>query len=157
MKLDELTEPECEDAADSFCERDTMYGTSELRFPDIVVPPTDDNLTSPQVTSWGEIIECTEIVPEISQMLRGTSRPGSSFIWVGSVNLQMKTSIHCPAPVAEPQLSPLLDAKPFETVSFYPCIPAPVNHDIDFRFGQKYDDGSYISGGIYRLTVIFDI
>jgi hypothetical protein len=36
MKLDELTQPGWEDAADYFCERDKKYGTTELRVPAVV-------------------------------------------------------------------------------------------------------------------------
>jgi len=36
MKLDELTQPGWEDAADYFREQDNKYGTSELRVPAVV-------------------------------------------------------------------------------------------------------------------------
>jgi len=69
-----------------------------------------------------------DIVPAISQMLQGTSRPGSSHIRLGSVKPQSKSSIPSGEPAAEPNSSTLLKAKPVEPersvepVSFYPCI-----------------------------------
>ena len=37
MKIDELTQPAWEDAADYFCERDMKYSTSELRVPAVIL------------------------------------------------------------------------------------------------------------------------
>jgi len=67
-------------------------------------------------------MERLDIVPGISQMPQGTSRPGSSNIQVGSVKRQSNTSISGLEHAVEPHTSPLLQAKPVETVSFYPCI-----------------------------------
>jgi len=33
MRLDELTQPGCGDAANYFCERDMKYGTADLKVP----------------------------------------------------------------------------------------------------------------------------
>jgi hypothetical protein len=43
MKLDELTQPGWEDAADDFCEQDEKCGTAEFRVPVDVQPQTDDD------------------------------------------------------------------------------------------------------------------
>jgi hypothetical protein len=43
MKLDELTQPAWEDAADYFSERFKKYGKSELRVPAVSQPQTDDD------------------------------------------------------------------------------------------------------------------
>jgi hypothetical protein len=122
MKLDELTQPGWEDAADYFRERDKKYGTAELRLPVVVQPQTDDDASAPPPITFGEHMERLEIVPGISQMLQGTSRPGSSHIRLGSVKPQSNTSISGLEPAVELDTSPLLKAKPVEPVSFYPCI-----------------------------------
>ena len=122
MKLDELTQPGWEDAADYFRERDKKYGTAELRVPVVVQPQTDDDASAPPPTTFGELMERLDIVPGISQMPQGTSRPGSSHIQLGSVKPQSNKSIAGLEPAVEPDTSPLLKAKPVEPVSFYPCI-----------------------------------
>jgi hypothetical protein len=80
MQLDELPQPGWEDAVNYFCEREKKYGTSELRVQAVVQPPTDDDAATPAPTTFGELMECLEIVPGISQMPQGTTRPGSSYI-----------------------------------------------------------------------------
>jgi hypothetical protein len=121
MKLNELTQPRWEDAADYFCERDKKYGPAELRVPVVVQPQTDDNASAPPPTTFGELMQRIEIVPGISQMLQGTSRPGSSHIRLGSVKPQSNTTISGLEPATESDTLPLLQAKPVEPVSFYPC------------------------------------
>jgi len=122
MKLDELTQPGWEDAADYFRERDKKYSTAELRVPVVIQPQTDDGASAPPPTTFGERMERLDIVPGISQMAQGTSRPGSSHIRLSSVKPQSNTSISGLEPAVEPDTSPLLKAKPVEPVSFYPCI-----------------------------------
>jgi len=122
MKLDELTQPGWKDAGDSFRERDMMYGTAECRVPVVVQPQTDDEASAPPPITFGESMERLDIVPGISQVQQGTSRPGSSCIRLGSVKLQSHTSISGLEPAAEPDTSPLLKAKPVEPVSFYRCL-----------------------------------
>jgi len=122
MKLDELTQPGWEDAADYFHERDKQYGTTELRVPAVVQPQTNDDAPAPPPATFGELMESLNIVPGISQRPQGTSWLGSSNIRLGSVKLQSKSSIPSGEPAAEPDSSTLLKAKPGEPVSFYPCI-----------------------------------
>jgi hypothetical protein len=122
MKLDELTQPGWEDAADSFRERDKKYGTSKLRVPAVVQQQTNDDAPAPPPTTFGELMESVDIVPGISQTLQGTSRPGSSHIGLGSVKPQSKSSIPSGEPAAAPYSPTLLNAKPVESVSFYPSI-----------------------------------
>jgi len=121
MKLNELTQPGWEDAADYFCERDKKYGTSALRVLAVVQLQTDDDVATPVPTTIGELLECRNSVPGIWQMPHRTSRPGSSHIRSGSVKLQSNMSISGLETAAEPDTSPLLKAKPVESVSFYPC------------------------------------
>ena len=122
MKLDELTEPRWEDAADYFCERDKKYGTTEVRVPAVVQPQTMDDAPAPPRATFGELMEILDIVPGISQRPQASCRPGSSHIKLGSVKPQSQSSIPSGEPAAEPDSSPLLNAKPVEPVSFYPCI-----------------------------------
>jgi len=97
-------------------------GTSALRVPAVVQQQTDDDAATPVPTTIGELLECLKIVPGISQMPQGTSRPGSSHIRLCSVKPQSNTSISGLEPAAEHDMSSLLKAKPVEPVSFYPCI-----------------------------------
>jgi len=99
-------------------------------------------------------MESLDIVPRISE---GTSRPGTSHIRLGPVKPQSKSSIPSGEPAAEPDLSPLLNAKPVEPVSFYPCIWPPANYHIDIGFRRRDGDGSSICGRIYMQNVIPDI
>ena len=122
MKLDELTQPGWEHAADYFCERDEKYGTSELRVPAVVKLQTNDDALAPPPTTFAELMESLDIVPGILQRPQGTSRPGSSHIRLGSVEPQSKSSIPSGETAAEPDLSTVLNAKPVEPVIFYPCI-----------------------------------
>jgi len=122
IKLDELTHLGCEDAAKYFCVRNERYGTSKLRVLAIVQPQTDDDAAAHAVTTFGELIKSLEIVPGISQMPQGTSRPGSTRIRLGSVMPQLNTSICGFEPTTEHDTSPLLKAKPVEPVSLYHCI-----------------------------------
>jgi len=128
MKLDELTQPGSEDAADSFAERDKKYGKFGLRVPAVVKPQPNDNALAPPPTSFGEIMESVDIVPGILHRPQGTSRPGSSHIRLCSVKPQSTSRIPSSDPAAEPDLLTLLKVKPVEPVSsvepasFYPCI-----------------------------------
>jgi hypothetical protein len=121
MKLDESTQPGWEDAADYLRERDRKYGTAKLRVPVVFQPQTDDDASAPPRTTFGELMERLDIVPGISQMPQGTSRPGSSHIGLHSVKPQSNTSISGLEPAIEPETSPLLKAKSVEPVSLYPC------------------------------------
>jgi len=121
-KLDELTQPGLEDAANYFHERDKKNGTSKLMVPAIVQPQTDDDASAPAPTTFGEHMEYLWIVPGILPMPPGTSRPGSSQMRLGSMKSQSKTSISGREPAADRDTSHLLKAKPDEPVSIYPCI-----------------------------------
>jgi len=154
MKFDELTQPGWEDAADYFRERDKKYGTSELSVPAVVQHRTNDDAPPHPPTTFAELIESLDIVPGISE---GTSRPGSSHLRLGSVKPQSESSIPSGEPAAEPDSSPLLNAKPVEPVSFYPCIWPPANYHIDIGFRRRDGDGSCICGRIDMQTVIFDV
>jgi len=156
MKLDELTQPGWEDAADYFREGDNKYGTSAFWVPAVVQQQTDDDAATPVPTMIGELLECLDIVLGISHMPPGTSRPASSHIRLGSVKPQSNTTISGFEPAPELDMSPLLKAKRVEPVSFYPCLSPPANHHIDFGFGRRHGDGSCVSRRRDRQIVIFD-
>ena len=134
MKLNELTQPGWEDAADYFRAQDEKYGTSELMVLAVVQPQTSDDAPAPLPTTFGELMGILDIVSGLSQWPQGTSRPGSSHIRLGSVKPQSKSSIPSGEPAADPDSSTLLNAKPVEPVSFYPCIKPPANYHIGIRF-----------------------
>ena len=67
-------------------------------------------------------MESLDIGPGISQMLQGTSGPGSSHISLRAVKPQSKSSMPSGELVAEPDSSTSLKAKPVEPVSLYTWI-----------------------------------
>jgi len=93
-----------------------------LRVPVVIQPQTNDDASAPPSTTFGELMEKINIVPGISQMPQGTSRQGSSHIWLCTVKPQSDLSISGLEPAAEPNTSPLLKAKPVAQVSFYRSI-----------------------------------
>jgi len=109
MKFDELDQPRWEHAANYFRERDKKYGTSELMVPAVIQQRTNNDAPPHPPTTFAELMESLHIVPGISER---TSRPGSRHIRLGSVKPQSKSSIPSGEPAAEPDLSPLLKAKP---------------------------------------------
>ena len=122
MKLDKFTQPGLENTADYFRERDKKYCTSALRVPALCQLQTYDIAATPVPTTIGELLGCQDIVPAISYMPHGTSRPGSSHIGLGFRNLQWHRRILDLAPSAKPDSSFSLNAKPVELVSFNPGI-----------------------------------
>jgi len=125
MKLDDLTQPGWEDAADFFRERDEKYWTSELSVPAVVLPQTDDDAVAPVPTTLGELMECLVIVHGISQLLQGTSQPGCCLIRLGSGKPQSNVRIPRLAAAAEPDSTRIQKVKPVDLVSFYTCISTP--------------------------------
>ena len=134
MKLDKLTQPGWENAADYFSERDKKSGTTELRVPAVVQPQTNDAAPAPLPATFGELMESLHSVPRISQRPQGTFQPASSHIRLGSVKQQSTWCIPGGEPAAEPDSSMFLKAKPIEPVSIYPCIYPPDNYHIDIGF-----------------------
>jgi hypothetical protein len=82
--FDKLTQPEWEDAANCFRERDKKCGTSNLRVPAFVQPEMIHAALPSPPTTFAELIESPRFVRRKSQ---GTSRPGSSHIRIDSVKL----------------------------------------------------------------------
>jgi hypothetical protein len=65
INLDEMTPLRLEDTANGICERDEMYGTSELRDPAVIQHQTDDDAGAPAPTALKELIDGLVIVPGI--------------------------------------------------------------------------------------------
>jgi len=125
MKHDELTQPGWEDTADYFRDTEKMYGTSELRVPAVDKLQSDYDSDAPALTTFEELMEGLQSVPAESQRLRGTSRPGSIDIALGSGKPQSSTSIPGHASTEEPY-SPLTpNAKSVDHVRFYRWIQQP--------------------------------
>jgi len=59
-KLEELTQPGWEDAANYIWERDKKNGTSELMVPAVFQPLTDDHAVAPALNSFNELTECLD-------------------------------------------------------------------------------------------------
>jgi hypothetical protein len=120
IMLDEVTKPGREDAAEYFRYCDKKYGKYKLCVPAVVQPQTDEDAAAPTPKSFGELMECLDIVPGVPQMPQWTSRPGRSHMTLGSGKVQSNLSILCLAPAPEPDSSLIRNAKPVELVSFDP-------------------------------------
>jgi hypothetical protein len=73
MKLNELTQLGYDDAADYFREGEKKYATSDLMVLAVVQPQLDDDTMAPALGTFGEHMECVDIVPRKSQMPQGTA------------------------------------------------------------------------------------
>jgi len=93
MKLDALTQPGWGDAADHFHEGHKKYGTTEYKVPAVVKPHSGDDAANPIPITFEELIESLNIIPRMLQMPRGTSRPGSCNMRLGSGRLQSNKHI----------------------------------------------------------------
>jgi len=95
---------------------------SELKVPAGGKPQTDSTAARPSPTTFGELMQAVDMVPEQSQMPQVTSRQGSSLMRVGSENHEAENHIVPPMPAAVPDSSLIVIPKPVQPVSFYPCI-----------------------------------
>jgi hypothetical protein len=121
IKLNELTHPGWEDAADNFRATDQKYRTFESSIPAVIELWTDGIAAAPAPATYRDLLVCLDIVHRILQMLQGTSRPGSSHIRPGAVMQQSQTRIASLAPTVEPDSSPLLTVMIVQPVSKYLC------------------------------------
>jgi len=80
MRIDKLTQPGWRDVANLFCQSDLNYGTAELTAPAFGKVQTDKLESAPAVTTFCELTKTLDIVIGISQMLLGTSQPGSCHV-----------------------------------------------------------------------------
>jgi len=125
--------------------------------PTVIQPQIDDDNSAPESISFGEQMECLEIVDGISPMPQETSRQANSQMRLGSLKPRSNMSISGLEPAAEHNMSYMLKAKPDEPVSFYPCISPPANDHIDVGFGRRHGDSFCVCGAIDRQTVIIDV
>jgi len=112
-------------AANYSREQDEMYGTTGLRVRAVIQVQTDDVAAAPAPTTFGEHMECLDIVPGISRMPPGTSQLLSSHLRLMSGKPQSNKDIHCHPPDAEPNLSLVEKVKPVEPISNHMCILPP--------------------------------
>jgi len=124
-RLDELTQPGWEDAADYFCDRDMKNGTAELRVPAVVNPPTDKTEAIPSPATFRELMQTVDIVPGQSLMPQWTSPPRFGQTRLGSDKPQSYTCIASFPPDMEPYSSQNKNSNPVETVILYLCIECP--------------------------------
>jgi hypothetical protein len=122
MKLDELTQLEWGDAADYFCEEDKKYVTTELKVLAVNKPHRDDDVATPAPTMFRELMEPCDIIPEMTQIPQGASRPQSSHMKLGPCRRQLNKHILSPPPDAQPYLLQIMKVKPIEPVSLRLCI-----------------------------------
>jgi len=99
-----------------------MYSTSKRRTPAVVHLQTDRDAAAREPTSFGELMECLDIIPGILQMPQGTSQPGSSHMRLSSGKPQSDTGEDGPAPPAMPDPLHMLKVKPVEPVTFDDCM-----------------------------------
>jgi hypothetical protein len=98
------------------------YGTAELKVPGVVNHQIDPIAATPSPITFGEPMPTLAIVSGQSHMLAVTSRPGSSHMRMGLEKSQSHEFIPLFSPVAEPDSTPILDTKPVEPISIYPCL-----------------------------------
>jgi hypothetical protein len=122
MRFEKLTELGCGDTANHFRERNMKNGTAKLNLPVVVTPQIDTTAATLSLTTFGNHMQTVDIVCGKSQMLAVTSGPGSSQMGLHSGKPQLHKILPVFSPDAEPNLTPIQDAKPFEPTSFYPCI-----------------------------------
>ena len=124
-KLHKLTQPGWGDAADYFRKTDTKYAMTELNVPPVIKSQMDQVAAAPPPTTFGELIETPDLVPEISRMLRDTSRPESRHVGLGAGKPQPPELISSLPPGAPSELSQINYVMPLEPVTFYHCILPP--------------------------------
>ena len=111
--------------ADYFHERVMQYGIPELRVPAVVTLQTDEVAVARAPATLRELMETLHIVPRISQMPQGTSRPGSSDVRVGSRETQLNERIASLSPDTKPDSSLIEKVKPVQPISCYTCVIPP--------------------------------
>jgi len=122
MHLHELRQPGWGDTANYFRERDEQYGTSIFMVFAVVKLQMNVDWAAPAPPTFGELMECLDIVPGISLMLQGTSRPGCGHIKLSAGQPQSNRGIAGLECAMEANSSHIHKAKPIQPVSFYPCI-----------------------------------
>jgi len=119
LKPDQFTQPRCAEAPDYYCEREYKYGTSKLCIPVVIQLKTDDDVVPPEPTAFVEVMEHLQIVPGVSGLPQGTSRPPNSHRRIRSGMLHTVTSIHGVVSPMVPDLSLIQNATPVELITFH--------------------------------------
>jgi len=88
IRLDDLTQPELQDAVNHFWERDKKYETAELKVPAVVKPQIDTTAATPSLTTFRDYMQTLDIVRGQSPMPAVTFQQGSSQMWLGSEKLR---------------------------------------------------------------------
>jgi len=125
IKLAELTQAGWGYTANYLGERDMKYRTTELKVPAVVKPQIDTTAATPLATTFREHMQTLDIVRGQSLMTAVTSRPGSSQLRLGLGKPQSHQVIAVISPNGVTDSVPIQDAKPVESVSFYPCMQHP--------------------------------
>jgi len=125
LKVDELRLPGWQDVAQYFRDREKKQGTIELMVPAVFQYQMADNVASSVPTSFGEPMETPDNVPKKLQMVKVTSRPGSSHMTLGSWQLQTHERILSRLTASMPYWSQIQQSKHNEPLSFNPCIARP--------------------------------
>jgi len=125
MRLDELPQPGCGDAADSCQERDMKYGTAGLMVPAIVKPQTETTAATPLLTTFGELMETLDIVPGQSQIPQGTSWSECSQMRLGLEKPQSHRDKESFFPDAVSNSLPIENVNAVERVTFDPAYRVP--------------------------------
>jgi len=122
MRVDELTEPGCEEVADYIHQRYWNYRNSKVKELAVVQPQTNDDAAALATSKFGELMECHDIDQGILQMPQRTFRPGCSHISIGAVKPQPNTSMSVLVPATMPNSFLIQNGKRVEVESIYTSI-----------------------------------
>jgi len=125
IKLEESTQRGRGDAANILRDKDEKYGTTELKVPAVVQPQTADDAASSAPTTFGELMETLDHIRRRLQMPQVNSRPGCSYMRLGSGKPQTHEHVLSLPPAPMPDWSPIPKSKHVNPVSFNPWISSP--------------------------------
>jgi len=125
MKLDQLMQPGCGDAADYFRERHKKYETTELKFTAVVQSQREEDATCSVPMTFREPMETLDSIPGKSQMPQVTSRPVSSQMRLGLQTPQTHKGIPSLPPAPVPDSFMIQISKHVEYVRYNSCTQPP--------------------------------
>jgi len=125
MTLDQLTQPECGNAANYFHESDIMYWKAQSMVLAITKPQTDKAAAAAAPTTYGALIGSLDTLQEQSLIQEGTSRPGCGDTRHGSRKPQSHKHMASLLLNEVPYSSPINSSKPVIPVSMYPLVYPP--------------------------------
>jgi hypothetical protein len=121
-RVDTLMQLGLGDTANYCGMRDMKYGIAELLVPAVVKPQTDMTAATALPTTFGELMQSLDLFHGQSQMLQGTSGPGSSQMRLGSEKPQSHKDRAFLLPDAVANSSPTDNANNAKLISFDPSI-----------------------------------